>query len=529
MSPRQVVLIVLLVFADIVLSQSTCNPDNRECSCADTSSRDCEDFLATEQFHVEDGIEECMEICKALNPLGKCEWLLYHYSPAKEDKLYLPPYLNCELFATDDGSLDQYVNTCDKHGQPTRRHDGSCTVSATNPATGECNTSICPSGCSPCDETDECHRKYHETECSMLSPVMEVHPNIPDFDFCVAMCAQTEGSTYATWSHLDHICKCYSSGERLCRRQAVKFGFSQDDINQCVAEPSSEQGILVIGGGEDVAQFSVEFWSPSNPEEGSCVLNDYPREMWGQNTANFVSGKLVSCYKASCDIYNNGMWTELVKTRVSRLMSSSVQTEDQILLIGGFQTQSTEWIPLDGSPSQPGPFEVRNRELHCTIQVSPDTLVVTGGRITVTTAENYVTEYQLTGDGAERELNGMITQRYAHACGHYLDADGQQVLLVTGGYGAQRFSSTEVAVYSSGSQLQWREIETGQLPEPNDSMQATLLNDIIYISGGCCFPFKSYILSWDPSTETWKDEGDLTVPRAAHAAVAVPSSIINCP
>ena len=128
------------------------------------------------------------------------------------------------------------------------------------------------------------------------------------------------------------------------------------------------------------------------------------------------------------------MWTELVKTRVSRILHSSVQTEDQILLIGGFQTHSTEWIPLDGSPSQPGPFEVRNRELHCTIQVSPDTLVVTGGRITVTTAENYVTEYQLTGDGAERELNGMITQRYAHACGHYLDADGQQVRTVHSGF-----------------------------------------------------------------------------------------------
>jgi len=26
---------------------------------------------------------------------------------------------------------------------------------------------------------------------------------------------------------------CYSSGERLCRRQAVQFGFSQDDIDQC--------------------------------------------------------------------------------------------------------------------------------------------------------------------------------------------------------------------------------------------------------------------------------------------------------
>ena len=149
--------------------------------------------------------------------------------------------------------------------------------------------------------------------------------------------------------------------------------------------------------------------------------------MWEQPTANFVSGKLVTCYKESCDIYNDGIWTELVKTRVSRILHSSVQTEDQILLIGGYRTQSTEWIPLDGSPSQPGPFEVRHREEHCTIQVSSDTIVVTGGRADATAAENYVTEYQLTGDGAERVLSDMITRRYAHACGHYLDADSQQV------------------------------------------------------------------------------------------------------
>ena len=84
---------------------------------------------------------------------------------------------------------------------------GSCTVNATNPSTGECNTSICPSGCAPCDETDECHRyffftfffnqnfsflrKYHETECGMLSPAIRLEPNVPDFQFCLAICAGT--------------------------------------------------------------------------------------------------------------------------------------------------------------------------------------------------------------------------------------------------------------------------------------------------------------------------------------------------
>ena len=62
---------------------------------------------------------------------------------------------------------------------------GSCTATATNPSTGECNESICPSGqdefniqsfdsrfnyynharicfsgCAPCDETDDCHRHF---------------------------------------------------------------------------------------------------------------------------------------------------------------------------------------------------------------------------------------------------------------------------------------------------------------------------------------------------------------------------------
>ena len=86
-----------------------------------------------------------------------------------------------------------------------------------------------------------------------------------------------------------------------------------------------------------------------------------------------------------------------------------------------------------------------------------------------------------------------------------------------------------MAVYSSGSQLQWREIESGQLPEPIVSPYATLFGDIIYVSGGQDNGYLSYILSWDPSTETWKDEGHLTVPRKDFAVVVVPSSIINCP
>ena len=68
-------------------------------------------------------------------------------------------------------------------------------------------------------------------------------------------------------------------------------------------------GILVIGGKSDAASQSVEFWSAAaDPEQESCVLNDYPREMYNGPTVNLVSGRLVACYWDTCEIYKEGSW-----------------------------------------------------------------------------------------------------------------------------------------------------------------------------------------------------------------------------
>ena len=143
-------------------------------------------------------------------------------------------------------------------------------------------------------------------------------------------------------------------------------------------------------------------------------------------TANLVSGQLVACYWDSCEIYNGGgEWTHLVDTSSERAFhSSAVKDDERILLIGGsYSSGSTEWISVDGSPSQPGPFHVRHGYYHCTIQLSSDLIVVTGGYDT----EEYVTIYQLTGNGDETPLTPMNQGRYNHACGVYQDAGGQQV------------------------------------------------------------------------------------------------------
>ena len=146
--------------------------------------------------------------------------------------------------------------------------------------------------------------------------------------------------------------------------------------------------------------------------------------MWGP-TANFVSGQLVACCENSCEIYNGGgEWTHLADTRSSRSFhSSAVKNNSKLLLIGGLESRSTEWISVDGSPSQPGPFDVRHGEHHCTIQLSSHLIMLTGGFGT----EDYVTSYQLSGDGDETPQTPMKHRRRMHACGVYQDAGGQQV------------------------------------------------------------------------------------------------------
>ena len=171
----------------------------------------------------------------------------------------------------------------------------------------------------------------------------------------------------------------------------------------------------------------MEYWSASDPEEGSCELSDYPRRMRDDPTADFINGRIIVCWERSCEFYQEGHWVHLHDTIVERRKHSTATNGEAILLIGGFLTHSTEWIALDGSYALPGPFEVRHGYNHCTMQTSPDTIVVTGGSGT----GDYVTRYHLTGDGNKTPMTPMHQGRKTHACGVYQDAGGQQVRTIS--------------------------------------------------------------------------------------------------
>ena len=71
-------------------------------------------------------------------------------------------------------------------------------------------------------------------------------------------------------------------------------------------------------------------------------------------------------------------------------------------------------------------------------------------------------------------------------------------------------------------------MEGGELPNSRFGLRATLVGDILFVTGGLDDDYLTSILSWDPVAESWLAAGDLAVARAFHAAVAVPDSLITC-
>ena len=90
--------------------------------------------------------------------------------------------------------------------------------------------------------------------------------------------------------------------------------------------------------------------------------------------------------------------------------------------------------------------------------------------------------------------------------------------------------TNQVAICTGGgSQLEWREVETGRLPTPRLELRAAVIENHIYVTGGEDDDNNDLteILRWDPSNESWQKAGNLAVARSWQAAVAITSSIIE--
>jgi hypothetical protein len=244
-------------------------------------------------------------------------------------------------------------------------------------------------------------------------------------------------------------------------------------------------------------------------------------------TVDTVEGRVLACYEDGCLELTGSGWEAGPSTLHTRRHHTSAVTAEGLLLVGGgYSPTSTELLPADGGPAREGFPLQPGREGHCSIQLSADTIVLTGGRDT----EALVTEYSGLGTGGEvttRELPALTTPRYHHACGVYtvggtqvgqgpfLPHSALQMLIVTGGY--ELLSSTEVMEHPEGS---WR--EAGPLPSARYALRGASLASVFHVSGGDDGSnYLDEILVWDAVSETWSLAGHLATARFHHGITEV--------
>jgi hypothetical protein len=242
-----------------------------------------------------------------------------------------------------------------------------------------------------------------------------------------------------------------------------------------------------------------------------------------------VKGRVLACYITSCLELTGSGWEAGPSTLHTRWAHTSAVTAEGLLLVGGSSSPTTtELLPAEGGPAPEGFPLQPGRERHCSIQLSADTIVLTGGMNT----ESLVTEHSGLGTGGEvttRELPALLTPRDSHACGVYTVGGTQvgqgpflphsafQVMLVTGGWDGQLLSSTEVMAHPEGS---WR--EAGPLPSARYALRGASLAFVFHVSGGYDGSnFLNEILAWDPVSETWSLAGHLATARGYHGITEV--------
>jgi hypothetical protein len=253
-------------------------------------------------------------------------------------------------------------------------------------------------------------------------------------------------------------------------------------------------------------------------------------------TVDTVEGRVLACFWDSCLELTGSGWEAGPSTLHTRTVHTSAVTAEGLLLIGGSGSpNTTEFLPAEGGPTREGFTLQAGRMAHCSIQLSADTIVLTGGSGTF----SLVTEHSGLGTGGEvttRELPALLTHRAGHACGVYTVGGTQvgqgtllphsafQVMLVSGGWDGQQFlSSTEVMAHPEGS---WR--EAGPLPSARDALRGASLASVFHVSGGSDGSNSlDEILAWDAVSETWSLAGHLATARYYHGITEVSLSALG--
>merc|ERR1712004_696140 len=222
---------VMLLLGCLALVDSAyhCNPDNRDCSCADFSYNECQAPVSNDNIHVLN-LEECIFQCDLFHSFGACDWFRFDQTGGEDE--------NCHLHGPGNEPMPDYLSSCNMRGRPTRDINEACYIDPTisSMADNFCNSeSFCPGGCTSCN--DDICGKIHETECTMEDEGTDNSASSGTEDGCNLLCtslgANSNEISYLVWGEREEQCICYPVGKRFCNNIIMEWGVTLDDYNNC--------------------------------------------------------------------------------------------------------------------------------------------------------------------------------------------------------------------------------------------------------------------------------------------------------
>jgi len=299
----------------------------------------------------------------------------------------------------------------------------------------------------------------------------------------------------------------------------------------------STEGILTVGGHQSGGPYlsTAEIFNPRSGR--SCKIGDLPVVATGLSLCgNLACGGHNSL--KSCSLFDGaGTFTALTVTlREQRAGHLCWQLQSgSVLLLGDSSSTSitsnsgstTERLSADGLSSTADfnlPYDIRDA---CGIELNGK-FIVTGGSSSEKTVAEFT--YLRPETGQVTYLADLREGRRYHACSKFVDTNGDNALLVTGGRGgrdsgyASFLDSTEILSCPNCLNSQWSFAEP--LPTARLGLTASTIQNTVYVSGGWGGGARlDIILRYNPSTstsnDTWTEAGQLTEPKQDHASITV--------
>jgi len=289
-----------------------------------------------------------------------------------------------------------------------------------------------------------------------------------------------------------------------------------------ISSSIADEGILISGGASSSSSASVEVFFPLTSQ--SCSFPSLPdggRHHHTMESFLVCGGGDFDYSFSTCVTFDSGEWATSHTLVEWRFGHSSWQTDQGVILMGGWDSRDTsEIVPMTAEQGELAFALEHSTRYACSMSdLTSDTVIITGGHDNLQTVSRYGTQ------GFLEDLPPLLVGRLGHGCGAYLrEADRTQVLLVAGGYDSNgnSFLSTEVL---SSTSTQW--IESTPLPRNMWSLKGVTVGGKLYMTGGKMeddegnFVDRDDIITWLDEEQEWVEAGKMMKRRSDHAVTKI--------